>query len=251
MLFWNIWLDNQIYGKNQAEEFLSVFERIIEQYQPDCIGLTEVLQHAKSSSPFVLDFLKDFGYKNNHFTQAAPISDDWILGSTLSSRLDLKSTKDVMLSKNNPAIRRGYKGHNVNAITTEIVLPNNEKVSLIVAHPLYLALTNIAEHYRGTNKLKKLLKTSEFLENTIIAGDFNEPSIMPRSFSTTTSRTLHSRTGTYLHPTWRHHASHSTLIKANLDRIYWTKKGSLRLIDFEVIKTDVSDHRPLFAKFKT
>jgi len=250
ILFWNIWLDNQINSQKSQQKLLDGLGCIIEKYQPDCIGLNEVMQHVESSAPFVLDFLKGLGYKNNYYAPASPFSDDWLIGSSLSSRLALDSITDISISADSSAKRKGYKGYSIKAITTKVILPNNEKIGLVIAHPLCLYPHNLINHYQGTSSLRRLLQTAAFSENTIIGGDFNEPSFMPRSFKNTTSEILNFKTGTLRYPTWRHKALHMTPLRSNLDQVYWTKKGSIQLTNFEIIDSDISDHRPVLAIFE-
>jgi endonuclease/exonuclease/phosphatase (EEP) superfamily protein YafD len=162
----------------------------------------------------------------------------------------LDSPQDVTLGENRLARRQEYMGRSVKAITTKLVLPNNKKVGLVVAHPLCLFPRNLLVHYQATYNLRRLLRTDEFSKDTIIGGDFNEPSFMPRSFKNTTSKILNFKTGSIAQPTWRLNASHRTLIRANLDQLYWTKKGSLQLTGFEIIDSGISDHKPLLATFE-
>ncbi len=257
VLFWNIWLDNQIHGEKNSKKLLLELRRLIDHYQPDIIGLNEVLQASQATSPFVLDYLKsECGYTFNHFAPASwfrqcydgRLDTDWLIGAGLCSKIQPITIKSVAISNDTPAERRGQKGCEVKAITATIKV-GGKNTHIIVAHPLYLRPYTLKDHYQGTKSLENLVRSHEFSKNTILGGDFNEPSFMPQAFKKRVKHTMHMRTGSAWDTTWRHNASPTTVIRANLDQLYWTKKSDFSLQNFEVIATDISDHRPLFATF--
>jgi endonuclease/exonuclease/phosphatase (EEP) superfamily protein YafD len=122
-------------------------------------------------------------------------------------------------------------------------------INIIVAHPLHLRPYTLKDHYQGTKTLENLVRSKEFSKNTIIVGDFNEPSFMPRAFKNNVQDIMYMQTGSKLNTTWRHNAKPKTFVRANLDQLYWTKDSVFDLDGFEIIDTNVSDHRPIFATF--
>lgn len=251
ILFWNIWLDNQLNGAARSNTLLKELERLTVQYQPDFLGLNEVLQSAQSNSPFVLEFLKDTcGYAYSHFASASPLTEDWLIGSALCSRIPFNSVQDVAISEDTPAKRRGHHGHHVKAIVANVTMPGSRSLQLVVAHAMHLRSYTLHDHYAGTASLEKLIRSSNYAKNTILGGDFNEPGFMPKSFKHSVSDVMHMRTGSRSRPTWRHNAQRLTPIRANLDQLYWTKNSEFTLKRFEIVDSNVSDHRPLFATFE-
>lgn len=250
VLFWNIWLDNQIKGEAGSARLMKELEYLIEKYDPDVIGLTEVLQATHSDSPFVLDFLGRHGYPHRHYASASPLDDDWNIGMAVCSRFTLENVDEVVIGKDSPAEQRGYSGHEHKCITATITLPEQHMLNTIIAHPHHLRPHTIRDHYEGTRNIEKLLRSSKFSENTVLVGDFNEPGFMPKAFKNKVADVMKFRTGSIAHPTWRHNGYRFTPIRANLDQLYWSRKSNFELTDFEVIDSPVSDHRPLFAKFQ-
>lgn len=249
VLFWNIWLNNQINGPANSSKLLDELQRITAEYQPDCIGLNEVLQQSSASLPFVTDYLKTLGYAFTYFAPASPLTNEWLIGAAVSSRLPLTSTNIIVLGQDTFADIRGYPSHTVDAISTEIRFKDDRVVNFIVAHPIAIKWPTIKEHFRHTTALTKIIHSPRYLTNTILGGDLNEPLHLPGSFTKTNRATLNHRSGSFRNPTWRHNASPITPIRANLDQLFWTKKGILELGSFKVISSNISDHRPLFAEF--
>lgn len=251
VLFWNIWLENELQGSKHATTLLAELQRIVKTYQPDVIGLNEVLRGTHDETPFVIDYLKKLGYKYTHYVTASPFTPDWYLGTAVCSKYPLVDTADIVLGLDRPAQRRGYPGHTVKAIATHLKLGKGKTVGFIVAHPINLKPYTLGDHYKHTRALSQLIRMPAFSGDTIMGGDFNEPALFPGHFKRRHRALLHYRSGTITNPTWRHRAWQLTPVRANLDHLYWTKQGTLCLDRFEVIETDVSDHRPLFAKFET
>jgi len=251
VLFWNIWLDNQINGETAAKPLLSELDRVIDHYQPDIIGLNEVLRNQGADQPFVTDFLeRSHDYKYSHYAPASPLNDEWLIGTALYSRHKFDMVDAVTICEDSPAEKRGFPDHNVKAITATLSLGTQQRVNVIVAHPLHLRLYSLNDHYAATKKLNDLVRSKQFNENTILGGDFNEPDFMPRAFKNKVNDHMYFKTGSLAMPTWRHNAYPFTPVRANLDQLYWTKQSSFKLIDFTVIDTSVSDHRPIFATFE-
>lgn len=249
VLFWNIWLNNQLKGSQNSQELLEGFKSIVETYQPDCIGLNEVLKNKDEQFPFVVKFLEQLGYKHTHFAPASPLSDEWTIGVAVCSKYPLGKTSNIELGKDIWANYRGYPNETVKAIATKIRVSGTQELNLITAHIILLRPSTLKEHYKQSKALTNVLKKPAYLQNTIIGGDFNEPKFMPKSFKSRNKATHHHQTGTFLNPTWKYDASNKTLIRANLDRLFWSKEGSLELLKFEVVDTNISDHKPIYAVF--
>ncbi len=253
ILFWNIWLDNQLHGKKGATHLLFELDRLANQYQPDFIGLNEVLKYKHDDIPFVLEFLKDqLGYAHNHYTTLSAHDDNWFDGAAFCSRDKIDSIKEFPLSKNSYATRRGYEGFNLQAMAAHLQLTTRHDLGIIVTHamPLIPATTDIlGDHYRGTHKLSQLIHSQEYSRNTILIGDMNEPRLMPRSLRGKLADVMHTETGSFFNPTWRHNAHRLTPLRCNLDYVYWSKDSDFYLKDFKVLSSNVSDHRPLLATF--
>jgi endonuclease/exonuclease/phosphatase family metal-dependent hydrolase len=245
VLFWNIWFENQLGGPGKSQKILVALDRLIKKYKPDIIGLNEVLKERDDASPFVTDFLRSLGYKYIHFTSSGPLSDKWDKGNALCSKYSFNATKEITLGRNISAERKGFFGYTNKALVADINLKDKKKIKLILVHPIYLNRHNFLEHYRQMRSLTALLKQSENLSGTIVGGDFNEPFYIPLSMK----RNFYHMTGTFLNRTWRHKASKKTYIRLNVDRILWSKKDSLKLIDFKIIDDYTSDHKPLYGKF--
>lgn len=248
VLFWNVWLDNEINGEHNSGKLLKELKRLIDAHKPDYIGLNEVLQDKNSSQPFILDFLKTCGYKYGFFALASPLNDDWLIGAGFCSRTKPLSIKAVPISKDTPAERRGCKGFELKAIVAQMELNKGNSISIVVAHPMHLRPYTIKDHYQGTKTLENLVR-KELPKNALVVGDFNEPGFMPKAFKNSVNDIMHMRTGTIRNATWHHKANPKTLIRANLDQLYWSKDSNYELKSFEVINSDVSDHRPILARF--
>lgn len=254
ILFWNIWLYNQLDGKAGATHLLSELKRVVDLYKPDFIGLNEVLQHRQSDAPFVLTFLKqECGYIYNHYTPLSAYNDSWLDGLALCSRVKINKVQEVSLCKNSYAERRGYPGYELKALAGSIILPGQLNLQIIVTHAMPLVplrMEAIKDHYEGTRKLNNLLRSGTYSKNTILAADMNEPGFVPRSFRAKVDDVMHFRTGPRANRTWRHNAHQRTPIRANLDQLYWSKGSDFDLQTFKVLKSNISDHRPCLAVFQ-
>lgn len=250
VLFWNIWLENQLDRPEKTDLLLAELRKLIISHDPDVIGLNEVLKHSSHEIPLINRWLIDNGYVHNYFSHSSPISNKWDIGSAVCSKYSLVATQEIELGKNATAEKRGHGMHQVKAIATKIELPNSSLVGFIVAHPINLKPSTIFDHFTHTKTLSDFVVDSDYKHCTIIGGDFNEPMHFPKSFKSRTDRHFHHKTGSKRSPTWRHNTWTITPLRANLDRLFWSRDGSLELEHFEIIESHVSDHRPIFAKFK-
>jgi endonuclease/exonuclease/phosphatase family metal-dependent hydrolase len=249
VLFWNVWLENQLRGIKRSENLLNELEIIINQYNPDCIGLNEVLKHSDHEIPLLNQFLESKGYIYHYFSNGSPFTEEWDIGSAICSKYPFKNVEEIELGRNITAEKKGHFNLPVKAITAKLDLDKDLDIGIIVAHPINLKPSSILDHFRHTKALANFVKGSDFSSNTIIGGDFNEPMYFPGSFKRLTEKQLHHKTGTKTNPTWRHNTWKKTPLRANLDRLFWTKNGLLRLVGFNVVESHVSDHRPIFAEF--
>jgi endonuclease/exonuclease/phosphatase family metal-dependent hydrolase len=249
IVFWNIWLENQLRGIKRSESLLSEIDKIISTYQPDCIGLNEVLKHSDHEIPNVNSFLKSKGYIYTYFSHSSPFTNEWDIGSAICSKIPLKYVEEIELGRNATAEKKGHNNCPVKAVAAKLNILNGPEIGIIVAHPINLKPSTIKDHFVHTKNLANFVMNSEYKYNTIIGGDFNEPMHFPRSFKRRTSQHFHHKSGTKKNPTWRHNSWRKTPLRANLDRLFWTKKGVLELAEFDVIDSHVSDHRPIFVKF--
>lgn len=250
VLFWNILLDNQKHGLEGAKKLMVELQTILRLYRPDCIGLNEVLQHKSSTAPLIFNLLAEEQYHHRYFTPSSPVNHDWLVGTAVASRHPLHETSDIVLGHDIYAESEGFPGHKLKAIAAKVRLPNKDFVHFIAAHPVHLRARFLKPHYQHTRALTEFLRGSGLSnESVIIGGDFNEPRLMPGSFYRANKDWLHHRTGTVLNPTWRYLSKRGHPIRANLDRLFWTKQSKLQLLNFKVLPIDVSDHRPIIATF--
>ncbi len=248
VLFWNIWLENQINGEANAGLLIGEFARLIERYNPDIIGLNELLQHIDHTEPYIVKLLKTHGYKYAHFAPASPYTHEWTIGSGVASKQPLSDLDEIELGYDTRADRRGFPGHTVKAISCKVEIVDKTP-TVIVSHLTCLRGHTLKDHYQQSQKLKNYFETHA-QQDTIIGGDFNEPSFMPKSFRKQVGHTMHHKSGSKLNPTWSHNAGKLTPLRANLDQLYWSRKSNFTLQKFEVIDSQVSDHKPLFAIFE-
>jgi endonuclease/exonuclease/phosphatase family metal-dependent hydrolase len=249
VIFWNIWLENQIGGAEKTEVLLSELDKILKKYDPDCIGLNEVLKHSEHEIPIINRWLHSHGYIHNYFSHGSPISKEWDIGSAICSKYPITEVQEIDLGDNATARKRGHGEHKVKAVATKIKISKDTKIGFIVAHPINLKPSTLMDHFRHTKNLSDFVLNSDYSHNTIIGGDFNEPMHFPKSFKSRTDRHFHHKTGSKSNPTWRHNTWRITPVRANLDRLFWSKEGFLELDNFEIIESQVSDHRPIFATF--
>jgi len=249
ILFWNLWFYNQIEGEPRAGRLLSELKRFIEQHEPDFIALNEVVQSSEDGSALVIEYLQKISYSYTHCATPGRINDHWMCGAALCSRLKISQAENIVISEDGYTSRRGYPGFTKKAISAQVALTQGHDLKIIVAHPLAL-IDAPKDHRVGMNKLNQLIHSKAYTKNTILVGDMNEWRLIPGAFRAKTTDVMHSRTGSVLHPTWRYNAHRLTPLRANLDYLYWSKDSDFTLKDFEVLVSDVSDHRPLLATFE-
>lgn len=249
VLFWNIWLDNQIKGPHNATPLFNEINRIYKIYQPDYMGLNEVLQNTKSDKPFINQYLNDIGYKNVYYAPASPINESWVMGNLAATKLDVISQKHICLGPDKFAEKRGYKDHTLKAVSLNIKLKQNINVTIIVVHPVVLRPYTLKSHYEQTNLLDQHIRNHKNINNLIIGGDINEPKNMPNSFVHITKDYLSHKTGNYKKSTWSLNGKEVKPLSANLDKIFWATNGKIQLNKFEVIDSKISDHKPIYAEF--
>ena len=92
IVFWNIWLDNQLDGPTgpRSLKLLKEFDDLVAAHNPDCIGINEVLFESPDQAPFVFEHLKKHGYHYAHFAYASPINKQWEIGAGLVSKYPVK-----------------------------------------------------------------------------------------------------------------------------------------------------------------
>ena len=249
VLFWNIWLDNQINGPPNAAILLKEITSIYKKYEPDYIGLNEVLQNTKSDKPFISNHLNKIGYDNIYYAPASPLNDSWLIGSLAATKLKVISNENICLGNDIPAERRGYKGHTLKALSLKIRIKPKDNVTIIVVHPVFLRPFTVKSHYQQTKMLYQHIRNHSNIENLIVGGDINEPKNMPKSFAHITKDYLTHKTGSIKQPTWSLNGKDYIPLKANLDKIFWATNGKIKLNKFEVIDSKISDHKPIYAEF--
>lgn len=250
VLFWNILLDNQKNGPERAKKLVGELRRILQAYQPDCMGLNEVLQHKQDAAPLVFEALTQEQYHHRYFAPSSPIDHDWLVGTAVASRHPLHTTSDIVLGHDIYAESEGFPGHKLKAVATKVLLPNQQLLHFVAAHPVHLRARFLRPHYQHTKSLTAFLRGAGLSNQpVVIGGDFNEPRFMPGSFYQANKDWLYHRTGTLLNPTWRYLTTRKNPIRANLDKLFWAKDSALQLLNFKVLPIDISDHRPIIATF--
>lgn len=250
ILVWNILYTNQTGDLNKLHRLKEELGRLIDRYQPDAVVLSEVVQSNSDTDPAIVEFLQELGYKYNHYAQMANKGDYWMSGVALCSKLKLENMQRHTISKNGSAAKWGYPEFDKENISATIRLPRGRKANIILAHTT-ATVDSLKEHVVGKRNLEQLIRLeSSFAQNTILAGDMNEWRFMPRSFRSRVKDIMHSKTGTFINPTWRHEGHRFTPLRFNLDYIYWSKQSDFRLEDFKILQSSASDHRPLFASFE-
>lgn len=250
ILFWNIWLDNQTQTPERFDSLKQELSRLIDTYKPDVLCLNEVVTPKDVDVPPILAFLKEQGYTDSHYAIASPIDNQFMIGTAVCSKIPVQDFGEIAICQDTAAERRGYNGYEVKSVEATVNPTAKLPIHIIAAHPLHLRDYTIKAHYQATQTLENVIRNDEHHQNTILGGDFNEPGFMPNAFKRRVADSMHFRTGTKMRPTWRHNTYPLTPIRANLDQLYWSKDAAFELSHFEVIRTKVSDHLPLFASFE-
>src|SRR3989344_946053 len=249
VVYWNLQLDNQLEGKRGAGKLFNALDRLIEEYHPDCFGLNEVLKACdKGKMPFVLEYLKKKGYTHIYYANSGKWTDKWDIGEGIVSRYPLISPKEVVLGGH---FSKGSHLHDseAKAIITGVKLKNSITPKLVVAHLMHLRPHTLPTHFQHQKNLTNYVAKLPASDFVIAGGDFNEFKIMPLSFARRNKGKLHAKTGYFKEMTWHKKARKSAILRANPDRIFWSKNPGLKLKEFKVIPIYASDHKPLYAKF--
>lgn len=252
IIFWNIWLDNQLDGPTgpRSRELLKELDALVAAHTPDCIGINEVLFESPDQVPFVFEHLKHHGYRYTHFAYASPINNQWEIGAGFVSKYPLKDIEDIVLGEDVFArIERGISGYKVRSLGVRVELSNKQSVQVILAHPHALKPRSLREHWRHQKVLLETVRKPRY-KQVIMGGDFNEPNSLPFNFTRRTKDIFYHRSGTLMDATWHLKPDHASPIGLNLDKLFWTKEPTTKLLEFKVLKTAVSDHRPLLGKFE-
>lgn len=239
-------MDNQ-FTVPKRKQLFRYLDGLLDKYDPDAVGINEIIYDDKLKSSHLLDYFQKRGY-HTHFVPFSPKTDRLLVGSGLMTKLRPSQIIEHSLGVDLPAKRRGYEGHDIKTI--EAVLPlgaNNREVRLIVTYLAHLIPPNWVVHQQHYRQLRKLLSEHRFSKDFIMVGDFNEPKYHPNILRL--SRHFKRKTGTLLAPTWRWRGRRLYMARANYDNIMWSNDESLRLEEFEVLGEHPSDHAPLYAKF--
>lgn len=248
LLHWNIWLDNQLGSSKRMDTLLSEFDEIIERKKPDCICLNEVLSEKDSKQSVVINHLLNRGYVYIHHVVSGPWNKSYDIGDVIISRHPLSHNREIKLGRH-----LTVDGFAENKIIAKAVASNinikSEMLTVITAHLMHLRPHTLLTHFQHQSNLTKYLRELDALNRVILCGDFNEPSLMPFSFNNKNSKIFRTKTGTFTNPTWYKKARKELLLRANPDKILWSKNSNVNLKRFEIVQSAISDHRPIFASF--
>jgi endonuclease/exonuclease/phosphatase family metal-dependent hydrolase len=249
VVFWNIWLDTQRGGTDTAvaKTLLRSLDKIVQEHNPDCLGLNEVLVESATNKQFVLEHLKKMGYTHQAFSYASPLSPDWGIGLALVSKHPFKKVEEIDLGPDTFAKYRGYAGYRVSALGATISVKGSE-VNVMVAHPHALKPIALPTHWKHQRALRTAAKAPHYTQ-LILGGDFNEFNHLPFSFQRREKNHFYFRSGSATNPTWTLNGKGSKLFRCNLDKIFWTKEESTKLLEFQVLDSSPSDHAPLLGRF--
>ncbi|MDX1765615.1 MAG: endonuclease/exonuclease/phosphatase family protein [Candidatus Saccharimonadales bacterium] len=249
-LFWNTWLDNHIDTDERRRSVERRLEELIEELQPDLIGLNEVVTRSKQT-PKIISILEQSGYQIK-FHPNMPLIDEGSMGNVLASRHPLKNYRLVDTGYNVLAdAKAGVKGQRVQHLFADISPDKGRTFTFGVVHLLPYYLYVIAEHLRQQQPMADAMNDPKIVHPAIIGGDFNEFKSAPIPSVHWKVRKKYRRvTGNYLNPTWTAYAIPWHPIRANYDHIYWSKEAGLTLLHSQVIKNHPSDHAPITATFE-
>lgn len=245
IVYWNLWLEMQNGKRDTGRRLTEKLNFLVNKYEPEFIGLNELVIDAKTGRSCVKEHLEKLGY-NLHFTPFSNISDDLVVGNALAYRPKPRNIAEHVLGPDTQAQRRGYPDQTVSLIHGEFAIAD-KPVSIIVnylGNLIPLDWGTHATHRRNFNKYLSNLNSG----NVIIGGDFNEPKYLwPWLKLPGHYRRL---TGGIFSPTWRLLGRKSLLIAANYDYILYDKSQDLRMVRYEVLDRSPSDHSPLYARFE-
>jgi endonuclease/exonuclease/phosphatase family metal-dependent hydrolase len=248
VMFWNVWFENQI-----NDSRLSVLEEALEdfvlEHSPDVIGLNEVVKFTEKNHIPLHKKMSELGYNHAHFAQTNRITDKFTIGSTIYSKTELKDTDTIYLGRNATAKRKGYDDFRVSAVVGSVEL-SGKPFQIISAHPINIKPSTLKNHYQHTRKLGSHDRVLNSAVPTVIGGDMNEPRLFPFSVRSKLRQDFNHRTGSFINPSWRYRGQTTTILRANLDRLFWSKNHKLIQKSFYIIDTNVSDHRPIISTFE-
>lgn len=245
-MFWNVWYENQ-FDDRRIDALSEALEDFIKEFNPDVIGLNEVVEKAGTDKVPLDRILESLGYKYSHFAPTNKIKNGFVIGSSLYSKGKIFEPKSILLGKNSSSqhLRKHFE---VSAVSGNLKV-NNKKIHIVVAHPVNVKPSTLLDHYRHTKELRKLLQAKKLQLPTIIGGDMNEPRFFPYSLKRQLRTRFNHKSGSFRNPTWRFRGHRAATLRANLDRMFWSKHEELSLKSFHIIDTNISDHRPMIAKF--
>ena len=242
-LFWNVWVESQL-APARLKLLQDRFDKIIDEYHPDAIGLNEVMADPAGNSP-ILKHLEAKGY-STFFAPFSPENNGHFCGSALASRVKPARILHHDLGPDKYGAIRGFPGHTIKLIQAK--LPHGDRhVNIVVNYLAHLVPWNWYAHIGHQRSFKRLMRAPELQATTIIGGDFNQFKFMPRMWGA--KSLYHRATGTFFHPTWKLLGGKIPIIQGNYDNIFWTKCGTLQLQEFQVLNRHPSDHTPLIARF--
>ncbi len=250
IVYWNIWLDNQTHS-TRAKALLGALDSLIKKYEPDCFGLSEVLMPSSARSKSqILTHLKKRGYTHVHYLASGPWTQQWDIGDAIVSKYPLKKCGGITLGDHYTVEGKDPSGQQAQAAEADVVLSQETTVRVIVAHLMNLRIHKLPTHFKHQKSLTGHYSAKLQGQTGVIAGgDFNEPTFMPFSFARRNRRHLNVRTGSVHTPTWFKNANKQSLLRANPDKVFWSKNSDIQLDYFRVIADCTSDHRPLYARF--
>ncbi len=247
VMFWNVWFENQI-DDSRLTTLEEALENFILEHRPDVVGLNEVVKFTDNNHIPLHQKMSKLGYNHAHFAQTNRINDRFTIGSTLYSKTNLNDTDTIYLGRNATARKKGYSDFRVSAVVGSVKL-SGKSFQIISAHPINIKPSTLKNHYQHTRKLHDHTKVLDIVKPTIIGGDMNEPRLFPFSIRPKLKRNFNHRTGSFINPSWRYRGQTTTLLRANLDRLFWSKDHNLVQKSFIIVDTNVSDHRPIISTF--
>lgn len=242
-IFWNVWFDIQDGTHDDGSALLDRLTALIEEYQPDIIGLNEVLATRDSHDSRVIAALEAHGYAA-HFSPVYEHSDHAVTGNVFATKLPVKNVTHHHMERviGREPVHKLYT--QTQMIEAELHI-GDQPLTVFVTHLASIWPRQWPTHIRQRKAFDALIQAPSH-ENVIIGGDFNELKLMVPWLQVRRYKTL---TGTVVRPTWRWRATKRSLVHGNLDRILYGKKGNLRLKSFRVLPRKPSDHAPLLAVF--
>lgn len=248
VIYWNVWLDNQIQGPKRLKTLVDALDAILDEYNPDCLGLNEVLQGRNERVPAVVRHLQKRGYEHVYYLPSGPWTDDWNIGDAIVSKYPIVATQAISLGSHFTEHGRDTSGRKAQAAEVEII-KDGVHVRVIAAHLMNLRLHKLPTHFRHQESLSRHIALLPHDVPVIGGGDFNEFKYMPWSFSQANRKYIQVKTGDRHEPTWFRKAQKGALLHANPDKVFWLRESGVQLTQFQVIPRFTSDHRPLYAQF--